>query len=97
MQTLPLITQVHPLNTEAYEEWRQWRQSEKKVKIGPIAEKKQVKFLTQYSPVIQAHIIDTSIANSYQGLFPPKPGSIPTQPQDYSALAAGAVDLREFI
>ena len=97
MNNLSLITKVHPLNKEAYEEWREFRQKEKRIKIGPIAEKKQVKFLTQYSPIIQAHIIDTSIANSYQGLFPPKPGSIPQQPQDYSALAAGAVDLREFI
>ena len=64
--------QLHEINELAFEEWREWRQIEKKVKIGPVAEKKQRKFLSQYPPPIQQQIIDHSIQNSYQGLFPPK-------------------------
>jgi hypothetical protein len=69
----------HPINQEAWEEWIEFRRVEKKKKVGPIAEKKQHKMLSQYPPEIQQEIIDSSIMNSYQGLFPPK-GAI-TQPQ----------------
>lgn len=64
--------QLHEINEEAFSEWKEWRHLEKKVKIGPVAEKKQRKFLAQYPPPIQQQIIDHSIQNSYQGLFPPK-------------------------
>jgi hypothetical protein len=67
-----MLSEVHEINEEAYEEWRDFRQQEKKIKIGPVAEKKQKKFLAQYPPPIQQDIVDQSIMNSYQGLFAPK-------------------------
>lgn len=66
------MNEVHPVNEEAWEEWKEWREKEKKIKIGPVAEKKQRKMLAQHPPCIQQEIIDHSIMNSYQGLFPPK-------------------------
>lgn len=66
------MNEVHPINEEAWGEWVEWRHKEKKIKIGPVAEKKQRKMLSAYPPPIQQQIIDQSIMNSYQGLFPPK-------------------------
>ena len=63
---------VHDLNTEAWDEWVEFRHKEKRIKIGPIAQKKQQKLLRQYPPSVQQEMIDHSISNSYQGLFPPK-------------------------
>jgi len=63
---------LHELNEEAWSEWVEYRTREKKKKIGPMAERKQQKFLTQYPPPIQQEIVDASIMNSWQGLFPPK-------------------------
>ena len=65
--------QVHPINEAAYEEWREFRTKELKKKLGPIAEKKQREFLSQYDPATQQVIIDQSIMNSWQGLFPLRP------------------------
>jgi len=65
---------VHEINEEAWAEWVEFRSREKKVKIGPMAERKQRKLLAKYPPPIQQEIIDHSIQNSYQGLFPPKGG-----------------------
>jgi hypothetical protein len=67
-----MISEAHPINEDAWEEWVEFRHKEKKIKIGPVAEKKQRKMLAEYPPPIQQQIIDNSIMNSYQGLFPPK-------------------------
>ena len=67
-----MINEVYPLNNEAWLEWSEYRRLELRKRIGPMAEKKQQKLLTAYPPPIQQSIIDHSITNSYQGLFPPK-------------------------
>lgn len=59
------------LNKEAWEEWVSFRKELRK-KMTPRAIKSQWNFLKQYSKQDQALIIETSIRNSYQGLFPPK-------------------------
>lgn len=64
--------QIHDINEDAWQEWREYRETEKRKKIGKMAEKKQRNFLAQYPPPIQQAIIDASIMNSWQGLFPPK-------------------------
>lgn len=60
------------INTEAWSEWEKWRRKEKRKKITPMAEKKQHKLLSKYDHETQRQIIDHSIMNDYQGLFPPK-------------------------
>ncbi len=66
------VSEVHPLNEEAWAEWVEFRTVEKKKKIGPMAEKKQIRMLCAYPPPVQQSIVDQSIMNSWQGLFPPK-------------------------
>ena len=66
------MNEVHPLNEGAWAEWVEFRSTEKKKKIGPMAQRKQQQMLCGYPPPIQQVIIDQSISNSYQGLFPPK-------------------------
>ena len=48
------MNQIHAINEDAYSEWLEWRATEKKVKVGPIAEKKQRKFLANYPPRISS-------------------------------------------
>lgn len=67
--------QHYQVSEEAYSEWIEYRQVECKKKIGPMAEKKQRKMLSAYPPPVQQEIIDQSIMNSWQGLFPPKESS----------------------
>lgn len=67
-----LLTQVHDINEDAYEEWREYRQKELRKRIGAMAEKKQRQMLSKYSPPVQQQIIDASIMNSWTGLFEPK-------------------------
>ena len=62
--------EVYPVNEEAYEEWREWRHKEKRIKIGPTGEKKQRQLLCKYPPPVQQAIIDKAICGGYQGLFP---------------------------
>ena len=76
---------VHDLNQEAWAEWWEWRHKEKKKKITPTAEKKHHKLLRQYSPAIQQQIIDHSIMNDYQGLFPPKQAQTCTERANQNA------------
>lgn len=59
------------LNKEAWEEWVSFRKELKK-RLTPTAISSQWKFLKKYSKEDQALIIETSIRNSYQGLFPLK-------------------------
>lgn len=67
-----MLDEVHPVNEEAWQEWVEFRSQEKKKKIGPRAEQKQRQMLSRYNPAQQQQIIDSSIMNSWQGLFPPK-------------------------
>lgn len=82
--------EVHDLNTEAWDEWVEYRHKEKRIKIGKIAERKQQKLLRQYPPPVQQSMVDTSIMNSYQGLFPPK-NYRPTATEQANANAARQV------
>lgn len=59
------------LNTEAWLDWCEYRSSAKK-KITEKARAMQWKFLEPYSKDDQRKIIDNSITNDYQGLFPLK-------------------------
>lgn len=71
-KVISTLNSVHPLNEMAWQEWKEYRSREIRKKIGPIAERKQVAMLCGYPPPIQQQIIDQSIMNSWQGLFPPK-------------------------
>lgn len=64
----PLIPQG--INREAWDEWVQHRKEIKKP-LTPKAMEKQFKLLLEH-PYDQKEIIDQSIQNSWQGLFPPK-------------------------
>ena len=72
---MPEIQLPIGINTEAWDEWCEFRRIEKKKKVGPIAAKKQFKMLLKYSEEDQQVIIDNSISNGYQGLFDLKGGS----------------------
>lgn len=64
----PLIPQG--INRESWDEWVQHRKEIKKP-LTPTAMEKQFKLLLDH-PYDQKEIIDQSIQNSWQGLFPPK-------------------------
>lgn len=59
------------INPEPWLEWVAARKARGKP-ITLAAARKQVKFLAGYDPSTQTQIIDQSIANDYQGLFPPR-------------------------
>lgn len=56
------------------EKWIQWEQHRKQIRktLTPTSAAQQIKLLLQYDPKTAGEIIDTSIRNGYQGLFPPK-------------------------
>jgi len=56
------------INTNAWQEWIDYRKSKKKSVSKPAAAK-QFKLLLKYSPDDQQTIINQSIQNDYQGLF----------------------------
>ena len=78
---------MHDLNERAFAEWCEWRAGEKRKKCGPVAQRRQIAFLTKYPESVQEEIIDSSIRNGYQGLFPPKGAT-------GSAIAAGSQSTR---
>lgn len=59
------------INLESWSEWVQFRKDSRK-KISKAAASKQFKLLLEYPEEYQKQIIDTSISNDYQGLFPLK-------------------------
>lgn len=59
------------IDQASWVEWCKYR-SEKRKAITKQAADKQIQLLSKYPPMVQKHIIDTSIQNDYQGLFPPK-------------------------
>jgi len=71
--------EIFPVNEQAYCEWKEYREVEKRKKIGPMAERKQRTFLGRYPPPAQQEIVDQSIMNSWQGLFAYENRSINTQ------------------
>ena len=54
-----------------YNEWVDFRKKAKKP-LTAVSVKKQMEFLSEYDEETACSIIDTSIMNGYQGLFPPK-------------------------
>lgn len=56
------------------EKWIQWEKHRRQIrkKITPKSAEQQIKLLLQYNPKTAGEIIDNSIRNGYQGLFPPK-------------------------
>jgi len=57
------------LNTEALEEWREYRKAKKKP-LSPLAEKKTIKLMLQYQMEEQQLLVDRAIQNDWQGLHP---------------------------
>jgi DNA-binding transcriptional MocR family regulator len=71
----PQIPIPQNLNTETFlKAWKDWHACRKEMgkKLTPRSEKAQLKMLAEYSPSVAIQIIETSIMNGYQGLFPPK-------------------------
>lgn len=58
------------INSVAWTEWSQFRREEKKKPITESAARKQIQLLIKYNLEDQQRIIDNSIQNDYQGLFP---------------------------
>lgn len=58
------------INKTSWVEWVESRRKRKKA-ISEDAAKKQLKFLAGFDQPTQARIVDKSIANDWQGLFPP--------------------------
>jgi hypothetical protein len=65
------MTVPDALNADAWHEWIEYRVDRKKP-ITQLSAKKQVAELAKYSHETQQQMVDTSIANGWQGLFPPK-------------------------
>ena len=61
------------INLCAWSEWVAFRKDVKKKPVSAAAANKQFKLLLKYSEVDQQRVIDNSIMNDYQGLFPVKP------------------------
>lgn len=60
------------------EQWQEYRQHRAEPpKDWSLYWDKQLKFLSHYTPRVAIEIIDASIRNNWQGLFPPKNGSTP--------------------
>lgn len=57
------------INQSAWSEWAEYRRMKKKP-ISEAARRKQWKLLALYGHEEQQRIIDHSISNDYQGLFP---------------------------
>lgn len=55
---------------EAWADWLDYRQNERRNKVGPQAAKRQLKFLGQYPEDEAVAIIDKSIMCGWEGLFP---------------------------
>ena len=60
------------INQQAWDEWEKWRRKELRKKITPRAKKRQQAMLAEYSFEEQARILNHSMDNDYQGLFPEK-------------------------
>lgn len=76
-----VLREPENLNIESWKDWEDYRKERRLVVLKDISKKKQWEFLCKYSKSEQKEVIDTSIANSWQGLFPLKPkfGAKPVQ------------------
>ena len=63
------LSEYQNINIEAFNEWMEYKNHSYKT-IAPIT--KIINFLVKYPFEIQQEIINTSIMNEYQGLFPPR-------------------------
>ena len=69
-----------------YLEWEEYRRKKRKP-ISPLAFSRQIKMLSKLTLSQALEAIDTSIANDYQGLFPPRTAKVAQQPRkDYSGV-----------
>lgn len=66
------MTLPESINPHSWLEWVEYRRKEKRKKVTEAAANKQLKLLSKHSFDVQSEIIETSIMNDYQGLFPPK-------------------------
>ena len=69
----PTACSPDSINAKAWTEWCEFRKGKRKP-VSQAAAKKQLAMLEKYPSHIQQQIIDSSIQNDYQGLFPPKGG-----------------------
>ena len=69
----PMACVPDAVNILAWSEWCEFRKSKRKP-VSKAAAKKQLEMLSKYPNHIQQEIINSSIQNDYQGLFPPKGG-----------------------
>jgi len=65
------MTTPDTLNADAWNEWIDYRVDKRKP-VTQVSAKKQVAMLAGYSFETQQQMVDASIANGWQGLFPPK-------------------------
>jgi hypothetical protein len=66
-----IASNENAINMEAWQEWCEYRKAKKKP-VSEFAQVKQWKVLALYNHTTQQAIIDQSIMNDWQGLFPPK-------------------------
>jgi len=62
-------TPISAINQDAWSEWTDYRKSKRKP-VSEAARRKQWKLLSLYGYDEQQRIIDVSIMNDWQGLFP---------------------------
>lgn len=92
--TKNLIVMPEGVNAAAYSEWLEFRKAKGKP-VSPMAANKQFKMLLDYDRPTQQQIIDTSITNDYQGLFPPKGRAAASAPAGSSRGRSIEEDLRD--
>lgn len=80
------------INLAAWTEWEAYRRIDKHKTITKAAANKQFKLLKEYDPEQQQQIIDNSIQNDYQGLFPLKGGSNAAYQKPNQVRRSSAVD-----
>jgi len=68
---IEILPREEDIGVRGWDEWVEFRASKKK-KLSPMAAKKQIALLKEYNPDEQMNIINQSIMNDWQGLFPPK-------------------------
>lgn len=81
---LPDHLQHHQVISK-WQEWEEFRRKKGKP-ISEIAAKRQIKMLKELSALEIIEVIDNSIANDYQGLFPPKGRKVNQPPKNYAKI-----------
>ena len=67
-------------------EWEQFRRKRKRKPVSECAARLQFQLLEQFDESTAAQIIDSSIANDYQGLFPPRNRPLKNTGKDYTGI-----------